>query len=50
MVYFMLTRGEDFVAKGPQHYEDQQRQRSIAALKRRATELGFPLNPTTGAA
>lgn len=50
MVYFMLTRGEDFVDKGQQHYEDQQRQRSIAALKRRATELGFQLNPTTGAA
>ena len=25
MVYFMLTRGEDFVDKGQQHYEEQQR-------------------------
>lgn len=45
MVYFMLTRGEAFVDQGQQRYEDQQRQRSIAALKRRATALGFQLNP-----
>ena len=30
MVYFMLTRGEAYVDQGQQHYEDQQRQRSIA--------------------
>jgi transposase len=46
MVYFMLTRGEAFVDKGQQHYEEQQRQRSIAALKRRAAALGFEINPT----
>ena len=47
MVYFMRTRGEQFVDQGLQRYEDQQRQRSIAALKRRAAALGFQLNPTT---
>lgn len=47
MIYFMITRGEDFVDRGQQHYEDQQRQRSIAALKRRAADLGFQLSPTT---
>ena len=41
MVYFMLTRGEEFVDKGQQHYEEQQFERSVAALKRRATALGF---------
>ena len=46
MVYFMLTRGEDFVDQGQQRYEEQQRQRSIAALKRRAAALGFDINPT----
>lgn len=46
MVYFMLTRGEDFVDQGQQRYEEQQHQRSIAALKRRAAALGFELNPT----
>ena len=47
MVYFMLTRGEAFVDQGQQHYEEQQRQRSIAALKRRAAALGFQLNPAS---
>jgi transposase len=41
MVYFMLTRGEAFVDQGQQRYEEQQRQRSIATLKRRAARLGF---------
>lgn len=47
MVYYMLTRGEAFVDKGQQHYEEQQRQRSVAALKRRATALGFQISPTS---
>jgi len=46
MVYFMLTRGEAFVDQGQQRYEEQQRQRSIEALRRRATALGFQLTPT----
>lgn len=41
MVYFMLTRGEAFVDEGQQRYEEQQRQRNIAALRRRASALGF---------
>ena len=45
MVYFMMTRGEEFVDQGQQRYEDQQHQRSVAALKRRATALGFVVNP-----
>ena len=40
LVYFMLTRGEAFVDQGQQLYEEQQRQRSIGALKRRAKALG----------
>lgn len=47
MLYFMLTRGEAFVDQGQQRYEEQQRQRSIAALKRRATALGFEVSPLT---
>ena len=49
-IYFMITRGEDFVDQGQQRYEEQQRQRSIAALKRRAADLGFQQSPTTTAA
>ena len=45
MVYFMLTRGEAFVDQGQQRYEEHLRQRSIAALKRRAAALGFQINP-----
>ena len=50
MVYFMLTRGEAFVDQGQQRYEERQRQRSIAALKRRAAALGFLVTPTGSAA
>ncbi len=50
MVYFMLTRGEAFVDRGQQQYEEQQRQRSVAALKRRAAALGFQINPLEVAA
>jgi transposase len=49
MVYFMLTRGEAFIDQGQQHYEEQQRQRSVAALKRRATALGFVVTPAGAA-
>ena len=45
MIYFMLTRGEDYVDQGQKRYEEQQRQRSIAALKRRAADLGFLITP-----
>jgi transposase len=45
MVYFMLTRGEEFVDQGQQRYEEQQLARSVAALKRRATALGFVIAP-----
>lgn len=45
MVYFMLTRGEAYVDEGQQRYEEQQRQRSIAALRRRASSLGFQVSP-----
>jgi transposase len=42
----MLTRGEAFVDQGQQRYEEQQRERSIAALRRRASALGFEITPT----
>jgi hypothetical protein len=50
MVYFMLTRGEAFVDQGQQRYEQQQRERSVAALKRRAVALGFEITPLEAAA
>jgi hypothetical protein len=50
MVYFVLTRGEEFVDKAQQHYEEQQLARSVAALKRRATTLGFVVTPVAAQA
>ena len=49
-VYFMLTRGEAFVDQGQQRYDEQQRERSIAALKRRAAALGFQITQTPAVA
>ena len=45
MMYFMLTRAEAFVDHRQQHYEEQQRQRSVAALKLRAAALGYVVTP-----
>jgi hypothetical protein len=45
MVYFMLTRGEDYVYQGRERYEEMQRQRSIASLRRRAAAMGFQIAP-----
>jgi len=41
----MLTRGQACVNQGEQRYEEQQRQRSIDALKRRTAALGFAVTP-----
>ncbi len=49
MVYFMLTRGEEFVDQGQQRYEEQQLARSVAALRRRAMALGFEVTPAVQA-
>jgi transposase len=45
MLLFMLTRGEGYVDQGQNHYEEQQLQRSISALKRRAAAMGFAITP-----
>jgi transposase len=50
MIHFMLTPGESYVDRGQQHCEDQQRERSIAPLKRRAADLGFSITPRTSTA
>jgi hypothetical protein len=45
MMYFMHTRSEASIDQGQQHYEEHQRQRSIDALRRRATALRFQITP-----
>jgi hypothetical protein len=47
MVFFMLTRCEAFVDQGQQHYEEKQRQRSIAALTP-GRGVGLPDQPPDG--
>jgi transposase len=49
MIYFMLTRGETYVDQGQHRYEAQQRERNLAALKRRAAALGFQVTPLAAA-
>jgi transposase len=47
IVYYMLKRRKDYVDPGSGYYEQQQRERAIRNLRRRATKLGFTLQPTT---
>ena len=50
MVYFMLTRAGTLVDFGQQRYDEQQRLRSIAALRRGSPALDFKVNPSSVAA
>jgi hypothetical protein len=44
-VYRLLKHGEAYVKRGADEYEAQYRDRRLAALRRRASELGFRLEP-----
>jgi transposase len=41
----MLTKGEEYVDRGQDYYEQLYRQRVVTNLQRRANELGFTLTP-----
>lgn len=45
LVYRLLTKGEEYVAKGLAVYEAETRQRAVKALERRARDLGFQILP-----
>lgn len=45
MVYVMLTRGEEYVDKGQQYYEERYRERVVRGLAKKAAELGLQLSP-----
>jgi len=45
LVYTMLTKGEEYVDRGQDYYEQQHHQRVVANLQRRAKDLGFTLAP-----
>lgn len=46
LVYAILTKGEEFVQRSQDHYEDQVRTRTIRYLQKKAASLGFNLQPT----
>jgi transposase len=46
LVYAILTKGEEFVQRSQNHYEDQVRTRTIRYLQKKAASLGFNLQPT----
>jgi transposase len=45
LVYTILTKGEEYVDRGQDYYEQLYRQRVVTNLQRRANELGFTLTP-----
>jgi len=46
LVYAILTKGEEFVQRSQDHYEDQVRARTIRYLQKKAASLGFNLQPS----
>jgi hypothetical protein len=44
IVWFRVARAESYVDDGQQCYEEEQRQRSVIVLKRRAAAQGLQLN------
>jgi transposase len=47
IIYRMLKYGKAYVDVGIEYYEQRYRERLLAGLKRRASEMGFALLPTT---
>jgi transposase len=45
LIYFMLTKGQDYVEAGQEAYEEKYRQRVLQNLTKRARHLGFELTP-----
>ena len=47
MVYLMLSRGQSFVERGIECFEEERRIRQVKHLHRKARELGFSLTEAT---
>ena len=50
LIYAMLTRGEDYVERSMDEFENQRRARQLKNLKRRAHQLGMTVSPLENAA
>ena len=46
IVYALLTKGQAYVDKGQEAFEESQKKRARKSLERQAKELGFTLVPT----
>ena len=47
LIYFMLTKGQDYVEAGQEAYEQKYRERVVQNLTKRARQMGFELTPST---
>ena len=45
LIYAMLTKGEEYVQRSQQQYEESMRKRTVAYLKRKAMILGYRIEP-----
>jgi transposase len=43
LIYAMLTRGEEYVDRSIEQFEEQKRERQLCSLHRKARQLGFSL-------
>jgi transposase len=46
LIYAMLTKGEEYVDRGQDYYEERYRERVIRQLSQRAKSFGLKLTPT----
>ena len=45
LIYRLLTKGQEYVDKGAAHFEQKRKEREMAKLHRKASELGLRLVP-----
>jgi predicted aldo/keto reductase-like oxidoreductase len=45
LIYTLLTKGQAYVDRGQDYYEQQHQQRVVKNLKKKALEMGFSLTP-----
>jgi transposase len=45
LIYTLLTKGEEYVDKGQDYYEERYRERVVRSLSKRAEQLGMTLVP-----
>jgi transposase len=46
LIYTLLTKGQEYVDRGEEYYEERYRERVIYHLTKKASAMGFTLTPT----